>query len=214
MHYIDLFYNKYYIPTLYNRLKSCKRNKNSDFSLLCANCIGGYISHQLNVPFLSPTVNLMKSQPDFYKFISNLDYYLNCEFEELAPRICPRAKLDDIIINFTHYKTYEDGVSSWNRRKKRINYDNLWIIATDRDGIKVEDIEKLGYINCQGLVCFTSKKIDLPYCFQLKQFSEKSQIGDILGKTILGKWVFEQYFDYVSWLNSPKSDVEQFRIKD
>ena len=194
-HYQQVFYNKYYPPTVINRVLTRRRNKNFDFSIICGNCMGGLISHKLDVPFLSPTVNIMMSQSDFYKSY-------------------PRGKLKDITVNFTHFKNYNGAVQTWRRRCDRINFDNLWVIATDRDGITEQDIASLQGLECRGLVVFTAKKYAYPYCFQLKQFEDQGQIGDILQQTIYGKRYFELYFDYVGWLNSDDKVVEHFRLRD
>ena len=214
IHYEQVFFNKYYLPTIISRVTSRKRNKNKDFTILCGNCMGGLIYHKLDVPFLSPTVNLMILQPDFYRLIQNLNMYIKSDFEEIPPRSCPRGSLDGIIVNFTHYNSFDNGVVAWKRRCERINYDNLWIIATDRDGVTEKDIASLQNVPCRGLLVFTAKKYDYPYCFQLKQFENQGQIGDILRQTIYGKLYFELYFDYVSWLNSDDKVVEHFRLRD
>lgn len=59
-----------------------KRLKNDNFTILCSNCMGGVIYHRLNKKFLSPTINLWMHQPDFLKFVMNLDKYIpeNLEF--------------------------------------------------------------------------------------------------------------------------------------
>lgn len=46
-HYVDVLYNKYYPLTIVNRFISKRRNHNKSFTLLCGNCMGGYIYHQL-----------------------------------------------------------------------------------------------------------------------------------------------------------------------
>lgn len=213
-HYQQVFYNKYYLPTVIDRIRTRGRNKNKDFSIICGNCIGGLIYNKLQVPFLSPTVNLMMLQPDLYKMVLSLNDYLSGDFEELPSKDVPRGRLKDIIIYFTHFSTFRDGVNAWKRRRERINYDNLWVIATDRDGVTEQDIASLQKVRCKGLVVFTAKKYDYPYCFQLKQFEGQDQIGDILQQTIYGKRYFELYFDYVKWLNSDDRVVEHFRLRD
>lgn len=214
-HYISVFYNKYYPLTVYNKLKSKHRIKNKNFSLFCGNCMGGIIYHQLGLPFLSPTVNLRILQKDFYKMVLNLDDYLDSDFErvEAMEDGIPAGRLKDIIVTFTHYRTFEEGVSAWKRRCKKVNFDNLWIIATDRDGVTEKDIAALRNIPCRGLVVFTANKYNYPYCFQLKQFENEGQVGNILKQTLFGKRYFEQYFDYIGWLNSSDPDVEHFRLK-
>ena len=212
-HYLDLFYNKYYLPTVFNRYKSVRRNRNKGFSLLAPNCIGGFIYHQLDVPFLSPTINLSIPMPDFYRFVMDLDRYVNLQFSPLPEDgVCPRGLLGDVVVNFTHYKSYDEGVAIWNKRCSRIDRDNLYIIATDLDGITKEDIAKLGEVKCKKLVVFTSKNFEFPYCFQIKEFAGQESIGrNMIDKTIQGKWRFELYFDYVAWLNSDDVVAEHFR---
>ena len=119
-HWMDVFYNKYYPMTIINRIRSRKRNKNKNFSLLVGNCLGGYVYHQLGLKFNSPTINLMIYDDDFLKIVSNPSYYLSQELTPFVDSDCPNVpsgKLDDVIVHFTHYKTVEEGVNSWNKRK-------------------------------------------------------------------------------------------------
>ena len=214
-HYWSVFFNKYYFPTVLNKYKAKQRIRNKDFSLICGNCMGGLIYHQLDLPFRSPTVNLRILQNDFYKFIHSLKEYLNCDFVELDNKDgIPTGQLKDIIVTFTHFSSFNDAVTAWNKRRDRVNYDNLWIIATDRDGISEDDIYALKNVPCRGMVVFTAKKYDLPYCFQLKQFVQQGYVGNILKQTLFGKRYFELYFDYVAWLNSNDREVEHFRLKE
>lgn len=210
-HYVDVLYNKYYPLTIVNRFISKRRNHNKSFTLLCGNCMGGYIYHQLGVGFLSPTINLMMSQIDLFKFCSSIDYYKNCKFIEIPSSSCLVGKLGDITIYFTHYPTFSEGVEKWKKRIARIDYDNLFIIASDRDGMTSEMIRQYGNVKCRKLVIFTSKKYDFPYCLQLDRYKEENEIGNILQKTLYGKWLFEEFFDYVGWLNSNDSVAEHFK---
>ena len=212
MHIVDVIYNKYYPLTILNRIKARKRNHNKDFSLIVSNCMGGYIYHQLGLPFLSPTINLMIYQDEFQKFLSNMQYYLTLSFSDGGIQEgVPVGMLGDIRVFFTHYKSYEEGVEKFKTRTQRINWENLYIIASDRDGVNETDLERLGDIDCKKLICFTAKKYQYPYCFQVEQFKDEDCVGNILGKTISGKWKFEKFFDYVAWLNSGDCVADHFR---
>ena len=215
-HYISVFYNKYYPLTVFNKYKAKRRIKNKDFSLICGNCMGGLIYHQLDLPFMSPTVNMRILQKDFYKFVHNIKDYLNYTFVEIESIEdgIPTGRLKDIIVVFTHFSCFNDAVDAWKKRSKRVNYNNLWIIATDADGVTEEDISALNDIPCRGMVVFTAKKYDYPYCFQLKEFEPQGHVGNILKRTLSGKRYYEQYFDYVAWLNSDDRQVEHFRLKE
>ena len=214
MHLLDIVYNKYYLPTVINRERAKRQNRNTDFTLFCANCMGGYIYHQLGVEFKSPTINMMIMQPDFYKLVANIEQYMKMDFVEVrnGSRV-PCGRLGDITVYFTHYNTFEDGVRSWKERSQRINMDNLYIIATDRDGVSCEDIAALQKIKCKKLLVFTAKKMNFPYCFWLPQYEQQGMVGNIIKKTLSGKWLFETFFDYVGWLNSEDDFAEHFRVE-
>lgn len=207
-HYFDVFYNKYYLPTVYNRWKAQRQNRNQSFSLICGNCMGGYIYHQLGLPFLSPTINLVMSQLDLFKLASNLRSYQFKRFKEGSDGW---HSLDDIKIFFTHYPDFESGANAWYKRFERVNYKNLYIIATDRDGITEEHIRKYGSISCKKVIVFTAQKYPYPWCFQIEKFKDKHFVGNILGKTLDGRWRFEHFFDFVGWLNSDDSIAEHFK---
>lgn len=214
-HWMDVFYNKYYPMTIINRIRCRMRNKNKKFSLLVGNCLGGYVYHQLGLKFNSPTINLMIYDDDFLKIVSNPSYYLSQEFTPFIdseyPNV-PSGKLDDVIIHFTHYKTIEEGSEYWNKRKKRINWDNLYIIAADMR-LSEEQIKAYANVKCKKLVVFTSKKYNYPYCLHVKKFEGKPHVGTYIGKTCMGKWEFERFFDYVGWLNSDDPIAQHFSLE-
>lgn len=93
------------------------------------------------MPYLSPTVGLYFFAEDYLKFVSDLRGYMAEELvfikaeeskyaEELTRRKqldIPVARLGDVEIVFLHYKTEEEAREKWNRRRERINWDNLII---------------------------------------------------------------------------------------
>lgn len=125
---------------------------NSGISILSQNCTGGIVMKSYNMPFLTPTVNMFIPMPDFVKFCGNLDYYLSLKHELLMKKTqeCGYivTRLGDITIFGVHYHDYEDFLSTWNRRKARINKNKLFLIFTDRDGFTpnlLDEIQKLPY---------------------------------------------------------------------
>lgn len=214
-HWVDVLFNKYYPLTILNKIKCKKRLENKDFSLLVGNCLGGYVYHQLGLPFTSPTINLMIYNHHFFKMVSNLDYYLSQNFEPVVDPAFPNvpcAKLDDIIVHFTHYNSVEEGIRAWNKRKIRINKDNLFIITGDTM-LTEEQIKLYSNVPCKKLVIFTSKKYDYPYCLYVKQYEGLPHVGSYIGKTLSGKWRFEHFFDYVAWLNLDDAVAQHFSIE-
>lgn len=195
-----------------------KQIMNKNVSFLVPNCIGGILFHDLGLKFQSPTVNLMMTQPDFKKFILNLENYLAKEFEfiDSGNMECPRAKLGDITVYFTHYRTQEDAESKWKERTKRINRDNIFVFLEERDGLSREDILELGTLNVRGLVIFTANEYpDIPYTVYVSKYHAVGEIGNILRKSFIdNRREYEKYFDFIKWFNESEGspyDVTKYK---
>lgn len=200
--YIIEFINEVYTKSY--EMKLHKKLKNKGFSIICSNCIGGLIYHRLHHKFLSPTINLWMYQYDYLKFVLDLERYLSLDLEFINTQFkYPVAKLGDITIYFNHYKNNEEAEENWNRRKKRVNYDNLFIIMYDKDGLTKEDLERLKSISCKGkLVISNNKYDDLDYVIKIPVDMDNPETRYRLDKNkITGVRRFEKYFDYVEWLN-------------
>lgn len=113
--------------------------KSKNFSVISNNCWAGRLYQYLDMPYLSPTAGLYFFAPDYIKFVSDLHRYLNTPlhfinpeeskyYEEIKKRgqtEKPVGILDDVEIVFLHYKTKEEAEEKWNRRKERVNFDNI-----------------------------------------------------------------------------------------
>lgn len=178
------------------------RLKNKDFSILCSNCIGGIIYHRLGLQFRSPTVNLWMHQRDFLKFAYNIRKYSATELQFIHTDCgYPVARLDDITVYFNHHKDEEHARTDWNRRMKRIHYDNLFLIMYDREDITEEDILNLGSIPCRGRLVISDKKY--PHISYVKTMKPGKHLfgNQCTDKDWFGLRTFEKHFDYVKWLN-------------
>ena len=201
----------------FSRFYLRKRLKNNNFSIICNNCIGGVIYHELGMQFLSPTINLWMPDKDFYKFVNNIHYYIGVKlkFIKIDGETTPVAKLDDITIHFNHYHSEREAEEKWISRCKRINWDNLFIICSDRPNgenlITDKDILSLKNINCKGKVVFAVRDIrDVDYIVHLPKDPncpiDKPYVNAYMfDKTsFLLRWRWELIFDYVNWLNNGK----------
>ena len=197
---LAFFSNLYVLKKLHLR-RSKKRLKNEEFSIISSNCIGGIIYNNLELRFLSPTINTAINSDEFAKMLGNLEYYMNLDpVESINDEFdCPCGKIGDVEIRFVHYSTFEEGRQKWNERKSRINYDNLYIILNDRDGITEEQIRGLKSVKCKNICVFASKDYpDIPYVYHFKNCSPDEVL---LRSKITGLRGFETCFDYVKWLN-------------
>lgn len=199
-----------------------KRLKNTNFTILCPNCIGGLIYHRLGEQFRSPTVNISMDTPDFANLLNHLDYYLSQDFIKIEPREdgVPRGKIqgngnniNDIIINFVHFSTFESGREKWNERKTRINRDNLYVIMYDIGDLNTTDYHKAGYASeesirafnqfqCNNKVLFTrNPNCDNPYALYIQPDYNGPYPLVYLKKGIDGRDYYEKYFDFVEFIN-------------
>ena len=141
------------------------------FTIISNNCWGGIAYDKLGLEYTTPTVGLLFKPSDFLKYISNLEYYLSFTPEPIPERQVKEnehqglyaAKLDDITIFFIHYKNVYDGIEKYERRKKRIVYDNIIIKFSDinyDDDIASEDImEKINAIQYKKIIFSKNKEL-------------------------------------------------------
>ena len=182
-----------------------KRLKTNEFSIICSNCMGGAIYHRLGVQFQSPTVNQFMSDKDFFKFISNFEYYLN-EIELTdngSDGVHPLGLLGDIPVEFTHYKSSQEAIDAWNRRKKRINFDRLYLILFDTiDGeISREDILKFGEFKCANRIVLSKNEYpDIEYVHTIP-LKENDTNNHYMNKNMIGRRRYEGKWDFVNWIN-------------
>lgn len=183
-----------------------KKLKNNRPSIISSNCNGGVIYHDLNLKFFSPTINLFFYPQDYIKYISNLKYYNKCELKPLPKEQTiseyPIGYLDDIKINFMHYKDFKSAKENWIRRVDRINYDNLFFIMTDRDGCTYQDIKNFDLLPYKNKVIFTSKYYsEFKSAFYIKEFNNCEEVGILSSFKSKSIKRYLDDFDYVSFLN-------------
>lgn len=193
-------------PLAVSRRKKMRRQlKNYTPTLLCPNCIGGILFHDLGLKFQSPTVNLMLFQQDCAKFVMNMDYYLAQDFVfyDDPEYDCLCAHLGDITVHFTHYKTQEEAVQKWKERSQRIDPENTFVFLMERDQLTYKQMKQLGNLNVRGLVIFTAHEYpDLPYCLYVPEYAAEGEVGNILEKSYLDdSRKYEKIFDFVKWFN-------------
>lgn len=177
-------------------------------SIISMNCTGGILSHDLGLQFRSPTVNMFMRAEDFIKFCENLKYYLSIDHfvactdkSVIEDRTYPIAYLDDLTLFLVHYSTLEQAEEKWNERKKRINWNNIVIINTDREGMTdalKDRFEKLPFRK----VMFTHlPDAKHPSSFYLRGYENDPCVGIITDpEGWRGARPVDQY-DYVKLLN-------------
>lgn len=129
--------------------------RNKDFTIISNNCWAGRTYQYLDMPYLSPTVGLYFFAPDYIKFVSDLRRYLEMPLEFIEPSESkyyevlkernqidkPIGLLDDVEIVFLHYKSQAEAKEKWERRNKRVNFDNIFIKMSRMDLCTEKEIQ-------------------------------------------------------------------------
>lgn len=181
-----------------NTLKIIIRNKwarfrirNTDFTIISNNCWGGFIYQMLKLPYNSPTIGLFMYASDYVEFCSNIKYYLNQEmvfiehkdskyyneFKNKVKEKYPIGKINDIEIHFLHYKTEVEAKEKWERRKLRINWDNIIFKFSQRDLCSKQDISNFMELDYKNKICFSYEHDirDIIYVPELRNMGSKDE---------------------------------------
>lgn len=140
--------------------------KNSKITIISQMCFGGLCYHKLGLPFYSPTINMAFAEEDFIRMLSDLKSYMNLPLEYVSERyesnqkrMAPVGRIGDVEIFFNHYKTFEEAVAKWEERKKKINWNHLFVIAYTDNPLTEKAFQELPLEN---------KKIFVPYLTDCK----------------------------------------------
>ncbi|MBQ2718082.1 MAG: DUF1919 domain-containing protein [Clostridia bacterium] len=163
--------------------------KNKDFSIICNNCWAGYVYRRYGISYLTPTVGLYFFAEDFIKLCYNLKYYMHLPLEfisveeskysnklkEKGQVNVPIARLDDIEVIFLHYKTEQEAREKWERRVKRINYDNLIFKFSEMNDCSYEHLQKFDALEVDKKFVIVTKQYDKINCSIVDEKAKNQQ---------------------------------------
>lgn len=187
-----------------------------DISLFTTNCIGGEISNMLHLPFRSPTVNTSFKRYEFVKMMRDPQWYLSSKlrFVERRDPFVPRAVLrgdeDPVYVQFPHENNEADILAKWNRRLKRVNWDRLFVITDDRDGVAQDYLKMIDAIPAERKILLTSHALNYKYAHQLKTYVGQDRVGLYQVRNLLGPYRYEDDFDFVGWILGDFTYLNQF----
>ena len=200
-------HSKYYQKKFRTEPRKKMEGKNMDISIIATNCVGGEIYHILGRKFNTPFIN---DSMDRKHFIT-----MACHFKEymVAPYRLEKAQtvngvylylepegLPVVRIRFPHDTDETVVKTNWDKRVKRINYDNLAFICDDR-GLDESDYEKYDQVSGGKKIMLTSKEIGYPWEKVLSVYKGKPCCGDYNYKDYFrGLWKFEKEWDYWNFL--------------
>ena len=152
----------------------------SDVSLISMNCIGGILYHDCEQKFLSPTVNLYFTAPDFIKFVNHLDTYLNMTPDVVMGEEFPVGTLGDIKIYFMHFDTPEQAREKWEERKTRINKDKMFVIMVEKEGFDDKVFEAFQQIPYPKFLFTRAEKYKCPDSLYMARYKGEPELPNII----------------------------------
>lgn len=142
------------------------------------------------------------------RFLRDPKRYLDMQltFPDDLKTSYPVGCLGDITLHFMHYSSATEAEQAWNRRKARINWDNLFVLMSDRDGCTEEMLREFDALPYRNKVVFTH--VPMPHiqsAVYIPGFEKDAEVGncDAFVNGYSGKKYFD-YFDYVKWFNEGK----------
>ena len=177
------------------RERDRKKIKNRDFTIISNNCWGGHAYRYFDREYSSPTVGLYFRAADYVKFVYNLRYYMSLDLKFIplegsgheatirkSGKGCvPIGVLDDIHIIFLHYKSEEEAYEKWNRRRERMNFDNIIIKFSNLGPASEEVLKKFSELPFKNkFLIINRKKTDAKYTCEAEWTGKTGTNGDVL----------------------------------
>lgn len=183
-------------------------------TILSDDCWGGYIYHKLNLRFTSPLINIFWRKDSYSKFIQDPLYYFAQPLElhtesNLRENVYPVGIIGDgekqIRLEFVHARSFEEARTLWDRRKKRINKDRIFVML----GIDGTEPDKERYLKIFEEVPFPK------ICF----YSGETSVKDVVYLSRFEWWCYqgsrmdsEKYTDYVRNMEWLSKDIDLLRL--
>ena len=200
---ILLFFNKFGSNTRKKELK------NEKITIISNNCFAGVTYEYLNLPYYSPTIGLYFFAEEYIKFLKKFKYYVTLPLEEVDINVSKYkdeliklkqenvvlGKIGDVEIVFLHYLNFEDAKKKWEKRCKRINYDNIIFKFNDQNLCTEQHLKEFNNLKLKNKICFTAKKYDYMDFYQIKRDRKRNCVKDDVFR-------YHKYFNIVKYINN------------
>lgn len=163
--------------------------KKQKITIFSNNCWGGILYSTLGFECCSPFKNLFVKDDDYLKFLDNAQYYMgfDLKFEryDVDPHSLnkyPVMKLSELEIHCNHDKDPLQAVEKWNRRKDKINWDNLLVeMYTEREQSAIDflDMEQFS-----KKIVFVPENINIKKTVKLPMYPKQSEFYETVNRSV------------------------------
>ncbi len=182
-----------------------------DFTIISNNCWGGGVYEDLALPYRTPTVGLFFFAPCYIKFVTNLKENLVADITFIKQSKYQKGNDlqkehyypigligNDIEIHFLHYVSEEQAYDKWIRRKKRANFENLFLSFSDSEQYTLNELKEFDRLPFPKVFFSARPVAGIKSLVWLKIFKKRTHVGDIY----TNRWWYRKYFNVVKWLNT------------
>ncbi len=169
--------------------------RNRSLSIVSNNCWGGFMHRYYNFPFNSPFIGLYITAPHYISLLENKSrLYAPLSFISHNPY--PVAQLPTgELIHFLHYKSAAEAAEKWNKRLKRLDWNNCLVKFSDNDECTPGLIKRFDELPFRNKVCFTAGEFpELKSVIHIPRFKGKRHVKSC--------WKFsDRYFNFIATAN-------------
>lgn len=162
-----------HVEKIDNMLNANRRRNslnNTDFTIISNNCWGGHVYRRYGLPYKSPTVGMYFFPDEYLHFVQNLEESLTSDFrvteakESKYYETLIERKQESVLIGklsngveivLLHYHSPEEAIEKWNRRCKRVNYNNIILKFSSLDKCTKEHCKAFDLLDYKKKIMFT-----------------------------------------------------------
>lgn len=181
-----------------------------NFTIISNTCWAGHVYRYFGLPYNTPTIGCGFFAEDYIRFLSDLKGYLNTKmvmfpaeesrhFETIKKQPqkfqqCPYGRLGDVEVRFAHYKTPEEALYHWEKRKERVNFNHLIVKFSEHLECTRDQIYAFDSLPYHDKFVFTAHDYNISSQILFKEFQS---LGDVKDDTLH----FDKYINLVEMVN-------------
>lgn len=191
-------------------------------TIISNTCLGGLLYSNLFLPFRSPFINMSIEPEKYILLLKNFSQILDSDLQfSSKPDVfrCMMANLKinnfDVPVSLPHSQNFDIALADWNRRIKRIDFENLivlMVLPTENDYKIAEEFSVLPF---DYKYCFTAKDYNIDSCVHVKGYNEikHSEYGCLtayLHKSLYGDFQGIRPFNILNLLCKKQNVIKSF----
>lgn len=177
-------------------------------SILANNCAAGRMLHDLGLRLDTPTVNLWMTVGDFLSLAEGLPGSLAGELREVRDS-GERNPVADLLfdggrarLHFLHETTFERAKSDWERRRERVDFGRLFLVATDNSDATPAELDRFLRLPWPKKMfvkdAWKAERLGEAGVFVRGDFRDGFNVHDFPGW--FGETHYQRSLDFASWI--------------